>query len=94
MMRIQVRILPGTKVSPRPTGLSLQENLENLFYGEKQMTPGWYPAGASSTQPPLDPFSALDWSGIQARVKRLQMRIAKAVREKESASHTGSRLGL
>jgi hypothetical protein len=25
-------------VCPRPTGFSLQENLENQLYGEKQMT--------------------------------------------------------
>jgi RNA-directed DNA polymerase len=69
-------------VSPRPTGLSLQENLENLFNEEKQMTAGIYPAGASSTLAPLDPFNVLNWSAIRARVNRLQMRIAKAVRDK------------
>jgi len=69
-------------VSPRPTGLSLQENMENLFYEGKQMTAGYRPAGAPLTLPSFDPFKALDWSAIQARVKRLQMRIAKAVREK------------
>jgi hypothetical protein len=45
------------------------------------MTVGFVPTGAPLTLPLLDPFKALNWSAIQARVKRLQMRIAKAVRE-------------
>ena len=69
-------------MSPSPTGLSLQENLENLLNEGKQMTAWITPAGAPLAQTPIDPFNALDWSSIQARVKRLQMRIAKAVREK------------
>jgi RNA-directed DNA polymerase len=69
-------------VRPRPTGLSLQESLENLFYEGKQMTVGIMPPGAPLTLPVFDPFKSLDWSAIQVRVKRLQMRIAKAVREK------------
>ncbi len=79
-------------MSPRPTGLSLQENLENHFNEEKQMTAGIYPAGASSTLAPFDPFNALNWSAIRARVNRLQMRIAKAVRD--TVSHAGSITGL
>ena len=46
------------------------------------MTAGTSTAGASSTLAPFDPFKALNWSAIQARVNRLQMRIAKAVRDK------------
>ena len=68
-------------MSPRPTGLSLQESLENLFYEGKQMTVGIMPTGAPLTRPVFDPFKSLDWSAIQVWVKRLQMRIAKAVQE-------------
>ena len=68
-------------MSPRPTGLSLQESLENLFYEGKQMTVGIMPTGAPLTLPVFDPFKALDWSAIQAKVKRLQMRITEAVPE-------------
>ena len=76
-------------MSPRPTGLSLQESLENLFYEGKQMTVGYMPTGAPLTLPVFDPFKALDWSAIQVRVKRLQMRIAKAVREMMSSCTPG-----
>ncbi len=68
-------------MSPRPTGLSLRESLENLCYEGKQMTVGIMPTGAPLTLPVFDPFKKLDWSAIQVRVKRLQVRIAKAVRE-------------
>lgn len=50
------------------------------------MTAGIYPAGASSALAPFDQFKALNWSAIQARVNRLQIRIAKAVREKRYGS--------
>ncbi len=68
-------------MSPRPTGLSLQENLENYLNEGKQMTAGITPASAPLTQRRIDRFKALDWKTIQARVKRLQMSSAKAVRE-------------
>jgi len=42
-------MLPGTKVSRRPTGFSLQENLENLNNGEKQMAAMATLTGASPT---------------------------------------------
>lgn len=34
MVRIRVSMLPGAKAGPRPTGLSSQENLENLLQEE------------------------------------------------------------
>ncbi len=52
------------------------------------MTAGYTLAGAPLTLAPFDPFNVLDWSSIRSRVKRLQMRIAKAVRD--FLSHTGS----
>ena len=52
------------------------------------MTAGYTLAGAPSTLVPFDPFNALDWSSILSRVKRLQMRIAKAVQD--FLLHTGS----
>ena len=69
---------PGVKTSRLPTGLSLQENLENLNYEEKQMTESVYRPGASST---LSTWSAIDWRATEKLVLRLQMRIAKATRE-------------
>ena len=70
----------GTKVSPRPTGLSSQENLENRIYEEKQMTTTAKPlVGAPSAC--LESWDAIDWCKVKKQVKRLQMRIAKAVRE-------------
>ena len=69
----------GTKVRPRPTGLSSQESLENRQHEEKQMTTGAEPPlGASSSGRTWD---ALDWQTVAQPVRRLQMRIAKATRE-------------
>jgi len=36
MGRIRVSTLPGTKVSPRPTGASLRERMENTLNGESK----------------------------------------------------------
>jgi len=73
------------KTGPRPTGLSLRENLENRNYEEKQMTA----MTMSSTLPSTGASSAskltwdtIKWPQVNREVKRLQMRIAKAVREK------------
>jgi RNA-directed DNA polymerase len=67
-------------VSPRPTGLSSQDNLENRYYEEKQMTTAVKPLiGASSAC--LNSWDAIDWRKVKKQVLRLQMRIAKAVRE-------------
>ena len=72
--------LPGAKASPRPTGVSLQENLENRYYEEKQMTTMALPLiGASSAKIKL--WESINWAPIESLVSRLQMRIAKATRE-------------
>jgi RNA-directed DNA polymerase len=67
-------------VGPRPTGLSSQENLENRQHEEKQMTTtASLSIGASSAALRWD---AIDWQAIEKQVRRLQMRIAKATRER------------
>ena len=67
------------KPSQRLSGHSSQENLENHFMKKSQMTVAGKPVtGASSAD---DSWDTIDWKPIKAHVKRLQMRIAKAVRE-------------
>jgi RNA-directed DNA polymerase len=68
------------KTSRLLTGLSLQESLQNLNQEEKQMTAFDYRAGASSA---LSPWKAIDWTTAERHVLRLQMRIAKATRERK-----------
>jgi len=76
---------PSAKAGLHPTGLSLQKNLENRDYEEKQMTG----MTMSMTSPLTGASSASDltwtvinWQCVREEVQRLQMRIAKAVREK------------
>ena len=57
-----------------PIGLSLQDSLENLLNEGKQMTAS---AGASST---FSNWKTIDWDVVANHVKRLQMRIAEAIR--------------
>jgi RNA-directed DNA polymerase len=71
---------PGTKVSPRLTGLTLQENLWNRYDGEKQMTTAATPLIGAS--PKVANWDAIKWRTIERQVQRLQMRIAKATRER------------
>ena len=77
MAGIRVLTLPGTKVSRRPAGLSLQESLRNRLHEEKQMTTVNDP-GASSADLTWD---AIDWRPVEKYVRRLQIRIAKATAE-------------
>ena len=42
MGRIRVAASPGTKVSPRPTGASLRESMENTLNGESQESWRWF----------------------------------------------------
>ena len=60
---------------PRPIGPLLREKLRNLSNGEKQMTAL---AGASSTK--MTFWKAINWSKAEDQVKRLQLRIAKAIK--------------
>jgi RNA-directed DNA polymerase len=67
------------KPSQRLSGHSSRENLENRFMKKSQMTAMGQPnAGASSTGANWD---SINWKPIKAHVARLQIRIAKAVRE-------------
>jgi RNA-directed DNA polymerase len=57
---------------------SAQENLENRHHEEKQMTTVAILAGAAS---PKVKWDTVNWETIMAEVRRLQMRIAKAIRD-------------
>lgn len=68
-----------TKVSPLPTGLPLRENLKNFIQGEKQMVISKeINASSDGAQ-----WQSIDWKSVEAHVLKLQMRIAKATREKK-----------
>jgi len=75
MAQIQVETSLGTKVSRRPIGLSLQENLENRKYEKTQMTVTLVTGAVSACG---ETWDTLDWDFIERHVYRLQMRIAKA----------------
>lgn len=78
--QIQVLMLPDAKASPRPTGLSLQDNLRNLHYEGMQMTTMTSSLiGAPSAS---WTWETIHWKPVEKLVRRLQMRIAKAIREK------------
>ena len=70
--------VPGPKGSPRPTGASSRESRKNRLDEERRKAAG-RPAGASSNLA----WSAIDWSQVHRQVWRLQVRIAKAVREQK-----------
>ncbi len=68
------------KAGPRPTGLSLRQNRENRNHEEKQMTAvNLILTGASSASNATWP--TINWEQVGVEVERLQIRIAKAVRE-------------
>jgi RNA-directed DNA polymerase len=77
MVWIRVATSLGAKASKRPIGLLSQENLENRLYEGKQMTEGisGAPLACSSS------WESINWAAIEQQVNRLQMRIAKAVKE-------------
>ncbi|MDQ2166448.1 group II intron reverse transcriptase/maturase [Vibrio anguillarum] len=68
-----------TKVSPLPTGLPLRENLKNFIQGEKQMVISKEISASSDGAQ----WQSIDWKSVEAHVLKLQMRIAKATREKK-----------
>jgi RNA-directed DNA polymerase len=81
MGRIGVETSLHAKAGRRPTGLSLQKNLENRKNEEKQMTAiQLVLTGASSAS--YQNWLTINWERVIKEVQRLQMRIAKAVREK------------
>ena len=84
--RIRAVTLSGAKASRLPHGLSWRENLTNRYAKGKQMTAADIAAQASMTEAgaPLHPegmWLRSDWQRIQAEVRRLQVRIAKATQE-------------
>ena len=70
MGRIRVAASPGTKVSPRPTGASLRESMENTLNGKSksEMEVVRPPVGAS---PPLACPEPGVYHGSIAKVVRL-----------------------
>lgn len=75
-------MLSSTKVSPLLVGVLSQENLKNCLKEEMQMTIAC-PIGATSHQlESTTPWDSLPWRKAEQLIARLQMRIAKAVREK------------
>ncbi|MCP4341379.1 MAG: group II intron reverse transcriptase/maturase [Desulfobulbaceae bacterium] len=73
--------MPGTKVSRRPSGVSLRENLEESLKEGKQMT-----VPAQLTDAPANRYKrwkSIPWRTVTEDVRRLQMRIAKAVMDKK-----------
>lgn len=91
MARIRVLTLPGAKASRRPVGASSRERLENRIYGGKQMTayvehPETDRPRSSAGAPPARTESQTDRPAMaietaRRHVNRLQLRIAKAVRQ-------------
>jgi RNA-directed DNA polymerase len=79
---IRAETSPDAKASRLPRGHSWRDNLEQSLYGGKQMTATDAKApdaGALSSAAQM--WDHANWSHIEAEVKRLQMRIAKAVQE-------------
>lgn len=70
--------LPGTKVYPRPTGLTSRENWRDRYEEEKQMTAAGSPKTGTSSR--VIHWDIINWRAIEQYVLRLQMRIAKATR--------------
>ena len=64
-------------MSPLPAGLPLQENLKNFIYGETQMII----SPEISASPCGIQWQAINWKAVEKHVLKLQMRIAKAIRE-------------
>ncbi|MGC1182102.1 reverse transcriptase N-terminal domain-containing protein [Legionella sp.] len=76
MVQIQVETSFGTKVSRRPIGLSLQESLKNRENEKTQMTVTSVTGAVSACG---ETWDTLNWDFIEQHIRRLQMRIAKAI---------------
>lgn len=74
---MQIQILSGTKVSPLPTGLPLQDDLKNFIYEDTQMMTSLEVSASSDKSE----WQSINWKAIEQNVLKLQMRIAKAIRE-------------
>ncbi len=60
-----------------PTGLTTRDNLKNLLNEGKQMTLTKLLTGAPSAE--LKSWNAINWDKVERHVRRLQVRIAKAI---------------
>jgi RNA-directed DNA polymerase len=72
---------PAPQGCPLPTGVWLQDNLENRNNGGKQMTIMATLIGAPPTK--VDDWESISWTKVKYQVKRLQMRIAKATKRRQ-----------
>ena len=70
-------MISGTKVSPLPAGLPLQDSLRNFIRGETQMII----SPEISASPYGKQWKSINWKSVEVTVLKLQMRIAKAIRE-------------
>jgi RNA-directed DNA polymerase len=59
----------------------LRDNLENRYYGGKQMAVMVTSTGAPPAK--VDDWESIPWTKVKYQVKRLQMRIAKAMKRKQ-----------
>lgn len=66
-------LVSGTKVSPLPAGLPLQESLKNFVNGETQMMT----STEVSASPYYAPRLSIYWKVIEQKVSKLQVSIAK-----------------
>lgn len=76
----EVKRPSGTKVSPRPAGVLVQEKVENRIMKERQMMPS---VNSVSGAPSADQryWANLNWSRVETSVNRLQFRIAQATQQ-------------
>ena len=79
---IRAETLPDAKAGRLPLGHSWRENFDQSLYEERQMTvTGAKANGAGASSLAAQMWDQADWSHMEAEVKRLQVRIAKATRD-------------
>src|ERR1035437_1974309 len=79
---IRAETSPDAKAGRLPCGHSWRENFDQSLYEGRQMTAiGAKATGAGASSRTAQTWGQANWSHIEADVKRLQVRIAKATRE-------------
>jgi|SRR5471030_2537896 len=79
---IRAETLPDAKAGRLPLGHSWRESFDQSLYEGMQMTAiGARASGAGASSRAAQMWDQANWSHMEADVKRLQVRIAKAVRE-------------
>lgn len=79
---IRAATSPDAKAGRLPRGHSWRENFDKSLYEERQMTAIDAKAtGAGASSRAAQRWDQANWSHMEAEVKRLQVRTAKAVRE-------------